>query len=102
MSIEAREADSLISVSSPVAKSTELHRTSFEDGIAQMRKVDSVIITPKAPLSLESGGLHLMLMGLTEPLQAGQSFEVTLSFQQAGEITAAVEVVAPNAEPAHH
>src|SRR5688572_16064444 len=32
MQIEAREADTLIGLSSPAAESLELHRTSFEDG----------------------------------------------------------------------
>lgn len=102
MRIEAREADTLVTVSSPIASSVELHRTSFEEGMAQMRKVDSVIVAPNAPLTLESGGLHLMLMGLATPLQAGESFEVTLNFQQAGEFTTKVEVVAAHAEHAHH
>lgn len=102
MQIEARESDVLIGVSSPIATSAELHRTSYEESMAQMRKVDSVIVAPNAPLKLESGGLHLMLMGLASPLQAGESFDVTLTFKQAGEFTTSVEIVAPNEEHAHH
>ena len=101
MSIASGEADTLVGVSSSIAENVELHRTSYEDDVAQMRKVDSVIVSPKAPLVLESGGLHMMLMGLTAPLQAGQSFEVVLSFQQAGDVTTEVQVVAPGEAPAH-
>lgn len=102
MNIESGKADSLIAVRSSVAESVELHRTSFEDGIAQMRKVDSVIVAPKTPLVLETGGLHMMLMGLSAPLEAGQTFKVTLSFQHAGDVTTDVQVIAPDEAPHSH
>lgn len=102
MNIESGKADSLIAVRSSVAQSVELHRTSLEDGMAQMRKVDSVIVAPKTPLVLETGGLHMMLMELSAPLEAGQTFKVTLSFQDAGDVTTDVRVIAPDEAPHSH
>jgi periplasmic copper chaperone A len=102
MQIEAREADTLIGLSSPVAESVELHRTSFEEGVATMRKADAVVVSPNTPLVLAPNGMHLMLHQLVSPLQAGQRFSVTLRFQQAGEVTAQVEVKAAGEHQNHH
>lgn len=103
MKIESGKADSIVGVTSSIAQSVELHRTSFEDGMAQMRKVDSVIVAPNTPLVLETGGLHMMLMGLSGPLEAGQAFKVTLSFQHAGDVTTEVRITSPSEAPhAHH
>jgi periplasmic copper chaperone A len=102
MQIEAREADTLIGLSSPVAESVELHRTSFEEGVATMRKADAVVVSPNTPLVLAPNGMHLMLHQLVSPLQAGQRFSVTLRFQQAGEVVAQVEVKAAGEHQNHH
>ena len=99
MSIESGKADVLLGVRSSIAETVELHRTSFEEGMAQMRKVDSVVMAPSTPLVLETAGLHMMLMNLSAPLLAGQSFEVTLSFQRAGEVRTAVKVNALDEAP---
>jgi periplasmic copper chaperone A len=102
MQIEAREADTLIALSSPVAESVELHRTSFDEGVATMRKVDSVVVSPNTPLVLTPNGMHLMLHQLVSPLQAGQHFSVMLRFQHAGEVTAQIEVKAAGEHQNHH
>jgi hypothetical protein len=102
MQIEAREADTLIGLSSPAAESLELHRTSFDQGVATMRKVDSVVVSPDTPLVLAPNGMHLMLHQLASPLEAGQQIPVTLRFQQAGEVTAQIEVRAAGEHPDHH
>ncbi|MCX8135061.1 MAG: copper chaperone PCu(A)C, partial [Roseococcus sp.] len=55
-------------------------------------------------VSLQPGGLHLMLIGLTQPLVAGQSVPVTLRFERAGEVTIQLAVQAAGARqpgPAH-
>jgi len=41
-----------------------------------------------------TGGMHLMLEGLSQPLRQGQSFPLTLKFQHAGDITVQVAVAA--------
>jgi periplasmic copper chaperone A len=102
MRIEAREADTLVGFASPIANTVELHRTAFEEGIAQMRKVDSVIVSADTPLVLEPSGLHLMLQGLSAPLEAGSSIHLTLQFRNAGDVTAEIHVMAAGAHPEHH
>lgn len=102
MRIEAREADTLIGLSSPAAKSVELHRTSFEEGVATMRKVDSVVVSPNTPLVLAPNGMHLMFHTLASPLEADQRIPVTLRFQHAAEVTVQLEVRAAGEHPNHH
>lgn len=87
--------DRLLKVSTPAAKRASLHRSVLRDGIARMRPVDSIDIAPGAEVALEPGGLHIMLMGLWEPLQRGDIFPLSLVFERAGEIDVKVEVLKP-------
>jgi len=53
---------------------------------------------------LQPGGFHVMLMGLTGPLEEGGHFPVTLTFERAGTVTVDVAVQAAGAMDAgmHH
>lgn len=87
-------ADTLLSAASNVAAVVELHRTSMQDGVMRMQHQASVPI-PAGRTEFKPGGLHVMLIGLERDLQAGDTFEVTLTFQAAGTRTLAVEVREP-------
>lgn len=69
-----------------------------EDGMADMggemtmRPVDGIDLPAGEAVALEPGGLHVMLLDLAAPLEIGQTFELTLTFEQAGEQTVTVEV----------
>ena len=80
--------DKLIGVSSNISKKTELH-THIRDGqVMKMRRVKGGIAVPKGgSAELKPGGLHIMFIGLKEPLKAGTRFPVTLKFEKAGELT---------------
>jgi periplasmic copper chaperone A len=77
-------ADRLTAVSSPVAKKAELHTMSMEGGVMRMRPLAAIDIPAGQTVTLSPGGMHIMLLGLTQPLHQGQSFPLTLSFGQAG------------------
>ncbi len=84
--------DRLVGASSSVAKTTELH-THIKDGeVMRMRRIDVIEVPAKATTTLQPGGLHVMFLGLTEPLAAGGSFPLTLRFAEAGEVSVIVEV----------
>jgi copper(I)-binding protein len=85
-------ADSLTAVETPVAEMAMLHESKTVDGISQMRPVEAAPVSADAPLKLAPGGYHIMLEGLKAPLKAGDSFPVTLTFAQAGAVTATVEI----------
>jgi periplasmic copper chaperone A len=57
-----------------------------------MRTVGSVAVAAEATVVFEPGGYHVMMLGLVEPLVAGQTFEVTLTFAEAGEVVVVAEV----------
>lgn len=90
-------ADRLIGASTAVADHAELHMHVSENGILKMRPVDGGIdLAPGAHVVLKPGGLHVMLMGLAAPLQEGESFPISLTFEKAGaiEVSAIVASVA--------
>ncbi len=85
-------ADRLIAVSSPLAM-TEMHESSMaEDGTMAMSPVDGVDVPANSTVAFERGGLHIMFMGVAEPPAVGDTVQLTLTFQNAGDITLDVPV----------
>jgi copper(I)-binding protein len=84
--------DRLTGASTPVAASASLHQTRSENGVDRMLPVDGVDVSAGTPLSFAPGGYHIMLMGLKQPLKAGDEFSLTLSFVHAGPVTTTVTV----------
>jgi copper(I)-binding protein len=58
----------------------------------------SIPVPAGESVELAPGGYHGMLMGLTATLAEGDSFPVTLSFQNSGEVVVNVEVLSLRAE----
>jgi periplasmic copper chaperone A len=102
LSTEGAQSDRLTSVATPVAAKAELHTHLMEGNVMKMRPVEAIEIAPGAPIVLQPGGLHVMLMGLKAPLKEGDRFPLTLTFEHAGNIEVEVVVEKPGAmEPAH-
>ncbi len=88
-------ADALVAVASPVAARAELH-THIKDGdITRMRKVEEIDVPAGGSVSLQPGGLHVMLIDLRQPLKQGEEFPLTLTFSKAGTMTIQVPVKSP-------
>ena len=83
------EADRLVGGSAEPASRFEVHDTVTENGVARMRQVTNLEIKPGQTIELKPGGMHVMLMGLKQPLSKGQTVKATLVFEKAG--TVAVE-----------
>lgn len=85
----------VVSATTDASESLELHETvEDETGAMTMREVaDGFTIAAGTTLTLAPGGNHLMLMGLTAPLQAGDEVTFTLEFSDAStlEFTAPVK-----------
>ncbi|MFO1038245.1 MAG: copper chaperone PCu(A)C [Geminicoccaceae bacterium] len=89
------EADKLVSASSPAADMVGLHATTVDSsGVAQMREVEGIEVPAGGSVELAPGGLHVMLMGLKQPLAAGGTLPLTLVFEHAGSVTLDVPVQA--------
>lgn len=90
---KGKEADKLVGASTPVAKSVELHTMAMDNNVMKMREVSSIELKADSKLVMKPGeGYHLMLMGLQQPLKAGDKFPITLNFEKSGktEVTAVV------------
>ncbi|MBM3603233.1 MAG: copper chaperone PCu(A)C [Alphaproteobacteria bacterium] len=86
------EDDALVSIDTPISGMPMLHETVVTDGIASMPHAMEVPVPADATVALEPGGYHGMLMDLTQVLKEGESFPVTLTFRNAGEVTVPVSV----------
>lgn len=93
--LQSIAGDRLTAASTPVAKETQLHTMTMEEGVMKMRQVDGIDLPAGQTVALKPGGYHIMLIGLTEPLKEGQTFPVTLTFAKAGaeNVTVTVQAV---------
>jgi periplasmic copper chaperone A len=90
-------ADKLLSASGGVADNIEIHNHINDNGIMQMRRVDAIDVAEGGSLKLVPGGYHIMLLGLKQPLKAGETFKLKLTFEKAGDIEVDVTVRPNNA-----
>ena len=72
----------VLRASSPSFASVELHETKVIDGVSRMRPVPELRLAPNGAAVLKPGGLHLMLMKPSAPLNPGS--RVVLQFELAG------------------
>lgn len=92
---ETETPDVLTGITSNIADVTEVHEMTFKDGVMRMNAIDALHIPPSKEVHLEPGGYHVMFLGLKKPLYEGQQFEITLTFQNAGDIKALVNTLEP-------
>jgi hypothetical protein len=85
LTVQSPAADRLVGVSSPVAKKAGLHTMTMEGSVMKMRPLPGIDLPANQPVTLKPGGMHVMLEGLNEPLQAGKAFPLTLTFEKAGQ-----------------
>lgn len=89
----ANATDTLVAAKSDVAASVELHTVIEENGVMKMRPVEGGIEIPGMGMQmLKPGGFHIMLIGLTNELKSGDTFAVTLTFANAGDVTVTIPV----------
>ncbi len=78
--------DRLIAARTTAAQVAELHNTVFDGGLMRMTHVNAIEVPSQETVSLEPGGYHVMLIGVAEPLVAGQTVRLELEFEQAGTV----------------
>jgi len=73
---------------------TERHRgrasVAHEDSL--QRQVESIEVPAEGEVLLKPHGLHVMLFGLKQPLVDGESFDLTVVFEKAGELDLTVDI----------
>ena len=84
----------LVSAASAAADVVETHETVEDQGVMKMiMRPDGYAIPAGEALELKPGGKHIMLIGLAQPLNPGDSFEVTINFDNGESMTMTVPVV---------
>jgi len=90
--------DRLLSVITSVADVIEIHETRVVNDIAAMiPQEDGVVIPANQIIRFQPGGLHLMVLNVSEALEEGRTVELTLVFESGLEMTieALVSLQAP-------
>jgi periplasmic copper chaperone A len=95
------------SVDESIATSVELHEMvmmgdhsmdmndmdhSSMSGEMKMQQVMEIPLAAGKAVELKPGGLHVMFIGLVNPLQTGDTISLTLTFKSAGDVTISVPV----------
>jgi periplasmic copper chaperone A len=84
--------DRLLGATTPVADGVQFHSVSEENGVSRMREMHDIAVAPGARVTFSPGGMHVMLVGLKQPLKQGQTFPLTLKFEKAGNTNVTVSV----------
>jgi periplasmic copper chaperone A len=90
-------ADQLLSATSPLAQTVELHTMKMDGDIMRMREISTLPLPAKSEVTLRhddrgTNGYHLMLMKIVKPLNVGDRFPLTLKFEKAGTVEVMVVV----------
>ena len=84
--------DRLIMATSPAAAEVQFHENQQDGNVLQMRQVDSLRIPTGTTVTLKPSTMHLMLVGLKQPMKVGTKVPLTLVFEKAGSVTVELAV----------
>jgi hypothetical protein len=94
--------DRLLRAESPAATTVELHTHINDGGVMRMRPVPDIPIPPGSEVTLQPGGLHVMLLGTRQKFERGARILLTLVFERAGRIEVELAVEAAGASSGVH
>lgn len=72
----------LTEASSSAADSIEIHKMAMNNGVMEMRMMETLPLPAGQTVKLEPGGFHLMLFDLKHPLKAGESIALALKIKE--------------------
>lgn len=88
------EADRLVSATTDMAEAVEIHEVAMDNNVMEMSPLhDGLEIPAGEQVSFEPSGYHLMLIGITESLITGEEYDLTLTFEHAGDVTLTVPIL---------
>lgn len=89
--------DVLVGASSPIARKVEIHESKLNElGVYTMNQIKELPIKDGEAVTFAPGGLHLMLVGLKEPLNVGNEMVVKLEFAKSQPINVRVAIESAN------
>ncbi len=93
--LTSAQGGKLVSGSSPVAGSVEIHEMAMVNDVMKMRQVPALDLPAGKTVALKPGGYHVMLMDLKQALPAGSTVPVTLVVEGADGKRETLTVQAP-------
>ena len=99
---QSKEAITITGVSTEVAGHASFHETRIERDRSTMRPVARLSIKAGERVSLKPGGLHIMLMKLSEPLSDGQSVDICFELENNDSLCSAFAVARQHKAAHHH
>src|SRR5215470_1244209 len=85
-------ADRLLNATTPVADQIQFHKQTEDNGVSRMREVHNVELSPGGKIIFKPGDMHIMIVGIKQPLKEGQTFPLTLQFEKAGHVDVNVPI----------
>lgn len=82
----------LIEARSDRCSSVEIHETTMDGDLMEMNRLPALGLPAGGTVRLEPGGLHLMCVGVREPLVEGDTFTVVLEPRASASLTVEVAV----------
>ena len=89
------EDNRLISVSSPISETVEIHTHLNEDGVMKMRKIDGLDLPAGETITFKPGSYHLMMFGVDIP-DGTEDVALTLNYETGEPITLIVPIGEPS------
>lgn len=90
--------DRLVSVAAPVGDNVAVRKMNHENGIVSMQTLpEGLPVRAREAIPLVRGYSHMMINGQDVPLAKGQTLDLTLTFEVAGDVTVRLDVLALNA-----
>ena len=91
--------DRLVKASSEISPVTQIHDMKMVGDVMKMVELpDGLVIPAGGTVKLKPKSLHLMFMGLKQPVIEGEEFSGTLTFEKAGTVTVDFEVAGPGGD----
>jgi copper(I)-binding protein len=104
MSLENRsdQDQALVAAESDVSEIVELHTHIEEGGMMRMRRIEKIDVPAGETVILQPGGLHVMLIGLQQALEPGQTIDLTLVFEDGSRMPVQAPVRRIEMQPKNH
>lgn len=107
MKIQANQNARLVGAASTAVPKVEVHEMKMDGSVMRMREVQAIYLPKGEIVSLEPGGLHIMLKDLKKPIAEGEIIPITLFVESDGkleklDVMVRARASKPEAAHAHH
>ena len=92
VTLTSTEDARVVSVTTPAARSAQIHESLMDGGRASMRHVESLSLPAGRSVELRPGGYHVMLEDLAKPLAEGDRVPLTFTIEDKGGKRSSVQV----------